>query len=164
MSGWRCRGTPKRPTDYKYNQRNRGSQRAWQTPRRADAAARTPIIGVEEWLYARDRRKTTKKLKPNSLQSLNRLPPHKRLMGWQGEGLASGLDSGWPRVRGLLGLPRLPRTPPLWSRPWCLWGCPATPGWGGPSHPHRVTGMGLTGPKARETSTFSCVAGWPRKA
>jgi len=41
ISGWGCRGTPSGPQPSKYNQRNRGSQRAWQTPRRAEASART---------------------------------------------------------------------------------------------------------------------------
>jgi hypothetical protein len=163
MSGWRCRGTPKRPTDYKYNQRNRGSQRAWQTPRRADAAARTPIIGVEERLYARDRRKTTKKLKPNSLQSLNRLPPHKRLMGWQGEGLASGPDSGWPRVRGLLGLPRLPRIPSVVEPHLVSVGLPRGRQAGvAPAIHTGLRGWAQQG-RGPETSMLSCVAGWPRK-
>jgi hypothetical protein len=123
-----------------------------------------PNIGLKGGYMLGDRRKTTKKLKPNSLQSPNGLPPHKRLMGWREEGLASGLDPGWPRVCGLLGWPRLPRIPVRCGATLGVCGvAPRTPGWGGPSHPHRVTGVGLTGPKARETSTFSCVAGWPRK-
>jgi hypothetical protein len=114
-----------------------------------------PNIELKRGYMLGGRRKTTKKLKPNSLQSPNGLPPHKRLMGWQVEGLASGPDSGWPRVRGLLGLPRLPRIPVRCGAALGVCGvAPRTPGRGGPSHPHRVTGMGSTGPKARRHLCF----------
>jgi hypothetical protein len=114
-----------------------------------------PNIGFKRGYMLGDRRKTTKKLKPNSLQSPNRLPPHKRLMGWQGEGLASGPYSGWPRVRGLLGLPRLPRISVRCGAALGVCGvAPRTPGWGGPSHPHRVTGMGSAGLKPGDIYAF----------
>jgi hypothetical protein len=163
ISGWGCRGTPSGPQPSKRYQRNLGSQRAWHTPRRAEASARTPIIGVEERLYARDRRKTTKKLKPNSLQSPNGLPPHKRLMGWQGEGLASGPDSGWPRVRGLLGWPRLPRIPSVVEPPLVSVGLPRGRQAGvAPAIHTGVRGWAQQG-RGPESSVLSCVAEWPRK-
>jgi hypothetical protein len=71
--------------------------------------------------------------------------------------LASGLDSGWPRVRGLLGLPRLPRISVRCGAALGVCGvAPLMPGWGGPSHPHRVTGMGSTGLKPGDIYFLMC--------
>jgi hypothetical protein len=122
-----------------------------------------PNIGFKRGYMLGDRRKTTKKLKPNSLQSPNRLPPHKRLMGWQGEGLASGPYSGWPRVRGLLGWPRLPRIPSVVEPPLVSVGLPRGRQAGvAPAIHTGVRGWAQQG-RGPESSMLSCVAGWPRK-
>jgi hypothetical protein len=69
--------------------------------------------------------------------------------------LASEPYSGWPRVRRLLGLPRLPRISVRCGAALGVCGvAPRTPGWGGPSHPHRVTGMGSTGPRPGDIYAF----------
>jgi len=113
-----------------------------------------PNIGLKRGYTLGRRRKTTKKLKPNSLQSPNGLPPHKRLMGWQGEGLASGPDSGWPR---------LPRIPSVVEPPLVSVGLPRGRQAGvAPAIHTGLRGWAQQG-RGPETSTFSCVAGWPRK-
>jgi len=136
-SGWGCRGTPSGPQPSKYNQRNRGSRRAWHTPRWAEASARThKDMGLKCGYMLGDRRKTTKKLKPNSLQSLNRLPPHKQLWGGGEWGFGFGPGHGSPGPHASL-------KPSAGTTPASATGRPdRCHGHGTPGPPAEVIGMG----------------------